>query len=508
MSFTRFVGISALVILAMVLISFEVLYHSFFVYVPAGHMLVLNSQSGDAMPPGQLLAKPDQKGVLEEVLGEGLHFIMPLVYKTEIYPNINVPAGKVGIVTSRVGKKPSRDSVVVNDDEQGVRRRVLTPGTYRLNPYGYKVDLQEAVTIRPGFVGFVTSLGGKNPSDVNSDLASPTGRIFAREGEKGIRKDILQPGVYYFNPMEVNVNEVEIGIDQVSFLDANTIRFPSKDAFDIAVEATVEWELLPENVAEVMVEFGNKQAIEQKIIIPQSKSIGRIQGSSYGAKDFLLGAGREKFQQTFTAELERICQSKKILIHSAFIRHLTIPDSLLMPIRESFISVEKEKTAKVWEETRKSAGELEREKSLISQKRTEVEAQTNALANTIKAEAEQEVGKITAETRLLVAQKQQEIASIEASKTVLLGDAKATVARLKGEAQSQLLEAKIKAFGNDPKAYVNYSFAQKIPANLKLKMFYSGPGTMWTDLANTAGIPELSGMKMLQSDALKSSGKK
>ncbi|MBF0410024.1 MAG: hypothetical protein HQM10_21955 [Candidatus Riflebacteria bacterium] len=504
MTFHKFVVATAVTIIVMFFISYELLYRTFIVFVPPGQMLVLNTQSGDEMAPGQLLAKPGQKGVQEEVLGEGMHFVMPLMYKTEIHPNIIVPPGKVGVVSSRVGKKPSRESVVVGDDEQGVRRRVLTPGTYRLNPYAYKVELKDAIEIRPGYVGFVTSLAGvesrAKPAAVpvaSAPVQDSIDVVFAGEGEKGVKKDVLQPGIYYLNPYEFTVNEVEIGIDQVSFLDENTIKFPSKDAFNISVEATVEWELLPEHVAEVMVRFGNKEAIEEKVIKPQSKSIGRLQGSNYGAKDFLLGAGREKFQMTFTNELEKVCESKNIMIHSAFIRNLTIPDSLLVPIRESFIAVEIEKTAKVWEETKKSAGELERERSLIEQKRLEVTAQTKALAKTIEAEAEQEVGNIQAETRLFVAQKQQEIAAIEASKTILLGDALATVTRLRGEAKSQLLEAKIKAFNNNSRAFVNYSFAQKIPADLKLKLFYSGEGTLWTDLAKSGEIPELAGMKTL-----------
>lgn len=450
-------------------------YNTFFVFVPPDHMLIIVNKTGKDLPPGQIIATERwQKGIRLDVYGEGRHFVLPYFYETKIEKNIVIPPKKIGVVTSLVGKDPPVGSVLVNTDEKGIWRKVLTPGKYRLNPYAYKVELHPAVEIEPGYVGCVVSLVGKPPKSK-----------FAEPGEKGILKRVLHPGIYYLNPYEYKVIPVEIGINQVSFLDDNAIKFPSKDAFNISVEATVEWELLPKNVAEVISEFGVKEAIEEKVLVPQSKSIGRIQGSSYGAKDFLLGSEREKFQQTFTSELEKVCHAKNITIHSAFIRHLTIPDSLLMPIREAFIAVEREKTAKFWEETKKSASELEREKALISQRRAEVKAETEAIVKTIEAETEQEVGKIEAQTQLEMAKIEQEIAQIEASKTVLLADASAKVKQLIAEANAKAFEYKIKAFKDNPIAYANYMFAQKLPKDVQIGLIYSGSGTLWTDIGNT-----------------------
>ena len=38
-------------------------------YVGPGKMAIITAKSGSALPPGQILAKPGQKGVLEEPLG-------------------------------------------------------------------------------------------------------------------------------------------------------------------------------------------------------------------------------------------------------------------------------------------------------------------------------------------------------------------------------------------------------------------------------------------------------
>jgi len=54
----------------------------------------------------------------------------------------------------------------------------------------------------------VTSLSGQQT----------TPGAFAGPGEKGVRQDILQPGLYYINPKELQVDLLEIGVNQVSLL--------------------------------------------------------------------------------------------------------------------------------------------------------------------------------------------------------------------------------------------------------------------------------------------------
>jgi hypothetical protein len=257
---------------------------------------------------------------------------------------------------------------------------------------------------------------------------------------------------------------------------------------------------LPDNVAQVMAEFGKREAIEDKAIVPQSRSIGRIEGSKYGAKEFLVGQGREQFQDSFTTELIRIGKQKNLHILSAFIRHIIIPDTLLAPIKESFVAVEKEKTAKVWEETRRSAAALERERALIEQRRREVQAETAALVATIAAQTEQEVANIEAQTRLRVAAMQQQIAALEAERTRTLGTARAEVIAWRGNAVAGGFNQKVTAFRGDAVSFARYNFARHLADSFAIRIIHAGPGTLWTDLKGTAGVSELSGLKILKQD--------
>ena len=179
------------------------------VYVPAGHMAIVTAKTGKPLPPGRILAEPGEKGVQRIPLAEGRHFLDPVNNDWRIVKVTTIPAGSVGIVTSKTGKElPPGEILAADDDSKGVWRRVLGPGTYRLNPEGYDVKVVAAINIPIGYAGVVTSLAGK-PAHVGK---------FAGPGEKGVLEKILQPGLYYVNPRAYQVDVVEIGMNQVSIV--------------------------------------------------------------------------------------------------------------------------------------------------------------------------------------------------------------------------------------------------------------------------------------------------
>ncbi len=177
-------------------------------YVAPGRMAVITAKTGRDMDPGQILARPGQKGKLEDVLGEGRHIWNPIFYDWEIVPALYIPPGKVGVVTSLVGENLPPGEFLAEPGQKGTWRKVLGPGRYRLNPYGYSVEIIDAVSIPMGFAGVVTNLSG---------APAPEG-TFADPGQKGVRADVLQPGIYYINPREYDVSAVEVGVNQVSLV--------------------------------------------------------------------------------------------------------------------------------------------------------------------------------------------------------------------------------------------------------------------------------------------------
>lgn len=460
------------------LAALSITWNIFFVYVTPGEHLVITAKDGDPLPAGQVLAEAGQKGIQREVLGEGWHFILPVIYTTVLEKNTDIPPGKVGIVTAKGGKPLPPGRLLAEEGEQGIQRKVLPPGTYRLNLHGYDVEEVDAVRIEPGFVGVVRR-------ELGSD---GRGRFADQPGEKGILRQVLQPCLYYMNTKEFEIKPVEVGIFQSTFFydpdpaQSTAIRFTSKAGFEISMDCTIEWEILPADMPELLAEYGSRQEIETKVIDVQAHAIGRDKGIDYGVQDFLEGAKREAFQDDFTDELIAVCKKKNVTIHSAFIRDIVIPESYLQPIRDKQIAAETEITNKAKEATAESEAEVEREKETVAQRTAEVEAETKRLVAGIQQQVENMMASATIAVERLKAEYQAKIAQIEAEKTSTLGTADAKVTSLTETAKANLYQLKMDVFRRDADAFQRYSLADKLNENLVLRLFHSGSGTFWTNM--------------------------
>ncbi|MBQ6327714.1 MAG: hypothetical protein IJI35_01750, partial [Kiritimatiellae bacterium] len=200
---------AAVVVAAVVFAVFAFMWCFCRVYVPEGQMAIVTTKTGRPLPPGRILAEPGEKGVQRVPLAEGRHFLNPVNNDWKIVSATTIPAGSIGVVTSKTGKELAPGEILApDDDSKGVWRRVLGPGTYRLNPEGYDITVMSAINIPIGYAGVVTSLTGK---------PAPKGQ-FAGPGEKGVHEKILQPGLYYVNPRAYQVDVVEVGMNQVSIV--------------------------------------------------------------------------------------------------------------------------------------------------------------------------------------------------------------------------------------------------------------------------------------------------
>jgi hypothetical protein len=479
-----------------------ILWNVFFHYVPPGQMLVVTAKNGADLPAEAVLAEKGQRGIQKEVLGEGWHFIPPVLYTTEKRPNVVVPPGQVGIVIALGGNSPHDGrELAVEEGEKGIKPDVLPPGSYRLNPYGYQVELASATEVRPGYVGVLRRQLGKPNA----------GRFAEGPDDKGILRSVLQPGLYYVNTKVYEVIHCEVGIDQTSYMGHSlprtrpageraegvssrreAITFQVKDGNEITMECTVEWEVLPKDGPALAAEFGTHmvegknvvdfEAVERNIIDQQVRKISRDRGFNFGAQDFLEGANREAFQADFTHELERVCREKNVGVRSAFIRDILIPDAFLQQKRDRQMAAETKLTNEAKELTAASDADVERENSMVAQAVAKVEAETARLVAGIDRERENQVSQTDAEVEQLKADYGARIAQLDAERKTVLGQAEAEAKRLKETAKASLYKMKMDVFGGDGAAYLRYAMAQQLKDNLVLRLFHSGPGTLWTNL--------------------------
>jgi hypothetical protein len=279
-----------------------------------------------------------------------------------------------------------------------------------------------------------------------------------------------------------------VGIFQTAFRydpqpEQNTaITFTSKGGFPISMDCTVEWEILPEDMPELVAEYGSRRAVETTVIDVQAHSIGRDKGIDYGVQDFLEGTKREKFQADFTKELIRVGREKNVTVHSAFIRNIVIPEAYLKPIRDKQIAGETEITNKAKEITAQTVAEVEREQQMIPQRVAEVQAETKRLVASIDREIENIGTKTQAEIEKMKAEYDAQIAVLDSRRRQLLGGTEAEVTRLTETARSSIYQLKMDVFQNDGAAFLRYSLSEQLNPKMVLRLFHSGSGTFWTNL--------------------------
>jgi hypothetical protein len=456
-------------------------WFTFYHYVPPGKMLVVIAKNGKPLAEGQMWAAPGQKGVQREVFGEGWHWITPIAYDVEVKDDVVVEPGKVGLVTQLGGDKPANGEVLVNSDaEQGIRRQVLPPGRYRINPYGYRVESVPAVEVKAGMVGVRRRLLGKDGSS----------RFAQKDDEKGILRDVLQPGTYYINPKEYEVIPYEEGIGQTSYHysqdpRSNTaIIFQARDGNVISMECTIEWEVSPTHIPDLVAEFGPLENVERNVIDQQARKISRDRGFNYGAQDFLEGDKREKFQEDFTKELEKVCLKEHVLIRSAFIRNIVIPEAFLKQQRDKQIAVETKTTTEARQETQETDNKVALEKSTIAQAEQKVRADTKRLVAGIDQESQNVASEVEAQVKELQSSYAAKMAKLDAERTRATGDAKNAAVKMKETATSGIHKMKLEVFQNDGAAYLRYTLADQLNKDVILRLFHSGPGTFWTNLGD------------------------
>jgi hypothetical protein len=346
-----------------------------------------------------------------------------------------------------------------------------------------------AVEIKPGFVGVQRRLLGTDNS----------GSFANNPGEKGILRDVLQPGLYYINPKEYEVIPSEVGIYQTSYRQdkGNAITFPGRDGNTISIECTIEWEVLPSDIPALVAEFRNRAGVEKNVISVQASNISQYRGATYGAQDFLDGEKRETFQADFQKELEKVCKEKNVMVRSAFIRNIVIPEAFLQQKRDRQLAIEQRLTNKAKQETAASEAAVQRERSMVQQSEVKVQAETAALVAGIEREADNVTSLTEAEVDKLKATYGAQTARLDAERKKTLGEAEAEVTKLKETARSSLYKMKMDVFQNDGNAFLRYTLADQLNPKLVLRLFHSGPGTFWTNMGDkntqlllpTAGTP-------------------
>ena len=511
------------------------------VYVPHDKALLVVAKYGKPLPADRIVVPTGEegnyKGVHEEVLGPGRYFINPVFYETQKVELVTISAGdpqkwqwdpdgnlmtteaapQVGLVTVQEGKDPAHGQEVVDAGEKGVQREVLTPGTYKINPRQKRVTMVPAVVVPPGSVGVVTRLvgdvGGLPPSVASAPLTVETtpatspatvpatgpasvaatrqapSRIVVGATQRGVLRDVLQPGIYYLNPRMAKVTVMPVGYDEVSLEGPkNPVRFLSSDGYQIVADLTVVWGRTPADAPSIVATIGTTDDVRLKVVEQAVRAACQNEGANYSAQDLIQGATREKFVDALSASLASQLGPRNIHVLLALIRNIEIKDArgadqtqgLLATIQQANIQIEKELTNRQKTLTATTAAQYEEALKLVDVAREEVASETNVKVANILAMGQKKAAEIEAAREVQVATIEQQVAALDAQRTQIAGKAAAEVTRLTAEAEAKGAKMMVDAFGS-PAAYNQYIFAKNFQPQ-DLKLIFAGPGTFWTDL--------------------------
>ena len=292
---------------------------------------------GEQMPAGRIIANTNEKGPQARILAPGFHLI-PLIRVThdiEELPILKIGQGKYGLLVAKDGNPmpegqfiaPAWDDMsnMINamkfmgyDEKDGIPKgvkgpqlTVLPPGDYRINRYLFDAFEGKSTPVPAGYVAVIKSNVGEDykgppilPTGIKrTDLSVP----IVPKGYRGVWADVFNPGEYYINEKAYDVTQVDTRVQTWKYIGGYTRKWIDltigddgkihqaaheevipvpKDAADMAIvlrvqgwdvfqDSRVQVQVTPENAPFVVASVGSLEAVENKIITPNYRSILR-----------------------------------------------------------------------------------------------------------------------------------------------------------------------------------------------------------------------------------------
>jgi len=246
-----------------------------FFTVPPGKLGCVEACDGQPLPAGRIIARQvecdsfqdaraflqnnGQRGPQMQIIPPGTYRINPLLFSVTLTEATIIPPGKIGVVEARDGKPLPTGRIIARHvecdsfqnphafmsggGERGPQMAVIAPGTYRINPLLFAVQLADVVDISESKIGVVTTREGA--ALAKGEIAGPVvdghnmfqnpQAFIDSDGCKGLQEQVLLAGRYFINPRFATVEVVcmtEVPIAHVGVV----IAFVGKEGRDVTGE--------------------------------------------------------------------------------------------------------------------------------------------------------------------------------------------------------------------------------------------------------------------------------
>lgn len=416
-----------------------------------GQIAVLIKKTGKNLPNDAIIAPSiDYKGIQGEVLPEGRYFRNPYTWEWKYFKAMDIPAGKFGVLVRKSGKDLPAGEIIARDESyKGIVREVLGTGRHRINPFAYDIKLYDDITVKPGHIGVVTRLTGRDIlGDGGKDEKLGTGFIVG-EGAKGVSGEILKEGTHRLNPFLYSVTIVNVQSQRFELSGADAISFLTLDGFTVQAEGTLEFNLELDKIALLSHEVGDMDDVLQKIILPSARGFSRLEGSKKRATEFIVGESRQAFQNSLEAYLKDICRPWGISLNSVLIRDIFAPQEVAQIIRARELAVQEANKIDQQIVQARSQAELGRQKALAERNSRTVAAETSRIRAKISAEQDRAERTIAAQTRLQIAATELKAAEAEAEALLAKAEADRKVVEARSSAEANVLRQEVGVYANE-----------------------------------------------------------
>jgi uncharacterized membrane protein YqiK len=221
-----------------------------FLTVPPGKVGCVEACDGKPLPSGRIVAREvacnsfqdaraflqnsGERGPQMAIIAPGTYRINTLLFTVSMTDAIVVPQGKIGVVEARDGKPLPAGRVIARHvecnsfqdgpafaaggGERGPQMSIIAPGTYRINPFLFSVQMADVIDVDDNKVGVVTTREGNalrageiaGPViDGHNMFQSPQAFVDGN-GCKGLQEQVLLAGRYYINPRFATVETVDM----------------------------------------------------------------------------------------------------------------------------------------------------------------------------------------------------------------------------------------------------------------------------------------------------------
>ncbi|MFA6816330.1 MAG: SPFH domain-containing protein [Lentisphaeria bacterium] len=433
-----------------------------------GEIAILIKKTGKTLPPDQIIApSPQYKGIQLEVLPEGRYFQNPYTWQWKIAKITDIPAGSFGVLVRKFGKDLPEGSILAPSKEyKGIVAEVLGTGKHRINPYAYDVQIYNDIRITPGNIGVVTNLTGNDIFNGTQNNLKNNKGFITDPDSKGIQATVLNEGTHRINPFLQSVAIVNIQSQRSEFSGKDTITFITLDGFTISLEGTVEFNILESAAPCLTHEVGDMKDIMQKLILPSVSGFARIEGSKKTAAEFISGASRQEFQNNLEDFLRKNSETWGISINSVLIRDIRPPQEIAEIIRNRELALQEAKKYIQQITQAKSATKLAEQEMLALQEKAKVDAETQKITKKINADQQKLVETIAAKTELEAATLQYQKAEADTQAKLNIAEAKREIIAAQNISEVEVMKRDITAYGGGQK-YVTGLFYKKVAPQIQ-----------------------------------------